>query len=88
MFINWLNKVINKKNKTIGAISPEPIRSNTIDARGMNFTIYKANGGFVLEHRQYDSKTDRSNNYLHIITEEMELCEEIAKIITYTTLRS
>ena len=80
MFINWLNKVINKKNNTI--------RLNTIDARGMNFTVYKANGGFVLEHRQYDSKIDRSNNYLHIITEDMELGEEIAKIITYTTLRS
>lgn len=62
--------------------------SSTIDSRGMNFTVYRANGGHIIEHRVYDRKTDRHDNSLHIITDDKDLGEEIGRIITYENLRS
>jgi len=59
-----------------------------IDARGMNFTVHRANGGFIIETRKYDIKRDQTDNGLHIITDDKDLGEEIGKIITYETLRN
>lgn len=61
---------------------------SSFEATGMNLTVYKANGGYIIEHRIYDRNTDRSNNSLHIITDNKDLGEEIGKIITYENLRN
>ena len=63
-------------------------RSSKIESNGMNFTVYKASGGHIIEHRVYDRKTDRNNNSLHIITDDKDLGEEIGKIITFESLRN
>lgn len=85
----WLDSKNKNRIKKAELTSPSPIeRSHSIESRGMNFTLYRANGGYIIEHRVYDHKTDRNNNSLHIITEEKNLGEEIAKIITYENLRS
>lgn len=83
---NRKSKQLNKEDKTV----PTAIvsRGHSIESRGMNFTLYRANGGYIIEHRVYDHKTDRNNSSLHIITEEKNLGEEIAKIITFENLRS
>lgn len=60
---------------------------NSIDSRGLNFTIYKANGGYVVEYRQYNSRDETSYNKLHIITEGQDLGNEIGKIISFESLR-
>ena len=33
----------------------------SIDSPGMNFTVYRANGGHVIETRAYDRHKDRNN---------------------------
>jgi hypothetical protein len=67
----------------------QPVRStHSIESRGMNFTVYRANGGHIIEHRVYDRKTDRSDSSLHIITDDKDLGEELAKIITFENIRS
>lgn len=84
----WLE---NRKSKQLSKESePKALvsRGYSIESRGMNFTLYRANGGYIIEHRVYDHKTDRNNSSLHIITEEKNLGEEIAKIITFENLRS
>ena len=60
----------------------------SIDSHGMNFSVYKANGGYIVEYRQYDKRHDRSDNKLHIVTEDKNLGEELGKIITFEALRS
>lgn len=60
----------------------------SIDTNGMNFTIYRANGGHVIETRQYDRKRDTNDHSLHIITDDKDLGQEIGKIITFERLRS
>jgi hypothetical protein len=53
----------------------------------MGFTIYQANGGYVMEYSAYDEKTDRHTNALHIITGDQDLGQGIAHVITIEMLR-
>jgi len=92
--IRWLNKKFNRSLKdadvavyatpTIGG-SP---KTSNLNSFGMNFTVYKANGGFIVEYHQYDRHRDRGEHKLHIVTEDKDLGEELGKIISFETLRS
>jgi len=85
----WLYKkleTIQHDAKLTNTVGITPTRS--LDSNGMNFTVYRANGGHIIEHRIYDKRTDRNTNSLHIITDDKDLGEEIGKIITYENLRS
>jgi len=64
------------------------VSSRVIDSHGMNFTVYRANGGTIIETRKYDRKRDNNDHSLHIITDDKDLGEEIGKIITYENLRN
>lgn len=62
-----------------------PISSNnTISDRnpGLNFTVYGASGGKVIQVHSYDTRTDRVISNLHIVTDNENLGEELALIIT------
>jgi hypothetical protein len=64
------------------------ISGRSIDSNGMNFTVYRASGGHVIETRKYDRKRDTNDHGLHIITDDKDLGEELGKIITFENLRS
>ena len=55
--------------------------------RAIQFTVYIANGGRVVETRRYDRKTDRSTNGLYVINNDADFGKEIDKIITMESLR-
>lgn len=55
--------------------------------RALQFTVYTANGGRIVETRKYDRKTDRNSNGLYIITNEQDFGREIDKIITMEALK-
>lgn len=54
---------------------------------GMNFTVYPANGGHVLEYQYYDQKADRHTNSLHIVTADQDLGQVIGHAITLEMLK-
>ena len=54
----------------------------------LNFKMYKAENGHVMEVRHYDRRTERHNNKLYLITDDQDLGAEISKIITVESLRS
>ena len=89
--IQWVREDWNKArpeqdvlvSNTIGTIS----KGRRLDQHGMNFTIYSANGGYVMEYSMYDPRTDERNNALHIITSDQDLGQGIAHIITLEMLR-
>lgn len=91
-FYTWLAKKFSNKldenSKEAVLTTASIIRSIDIGSHGMNFTVYRANGGHVIETRKYDRKHDRNDNNLHIITDDKDLGEEIGKIITFENLRS
>ena len=89
--IQWVREDWNKArpeqdvlvSNSIGTVS----KGRRLDQHGMNFTIYSANGGYVMEYTSYDPRTDERNNALHIITSDQDLGQGIAHIITLEMLR-
>lgn len=89
--------MLNKVSYDEMAIPAPKVRSNsigtiatagqTLDSNGMNFKIYKASGGVIVETHMYDRKTDRANSGLYIVTDDKDLGQEISKIITMESLR-
>lgn len=55
--------------------------------RAVQFTVYTANGGRVVETRRYDRHKDRSQTGLYIITSDQDFGHEIDKIITMEALK-
>jgi hypothetical protein len=55
--------------------------------RAVQFTVYNANGGRVVETRRYDRQKDRNQTGLYIITSDQDFGHEIDKIITMEALR-
>jgi len=100
--INWINKWFNKKveqawNEVRNQAMPSEDstmsnstsigRSRRIEQNGMNFTIYNAVGGHIMEYSCYDERTDNYNKTLHIIPSDSDLCQSIAHTITYEMLK-
>ena len=63
--------------------------SNVADLSSNSFrlNIYGASGGTIIETTKYDRKSDENRHSLHIVTEDKDLGQELAKIITMEQLR-
>lgn len=48
---------------------------------GMNFCLYKAVGGHILESRAYNPKTDRTDGTLYMIHEDQDFAKQVAQAI-------
>jgi hypothetical protein len=95
--MKWFNKWFAKKCRQVWEDANQlekdvpqlaTVTARSIDSHGMNFTVYRANGGHIIETRKYDRKRDSNDTSLHIITDDKDLGEEIGKIITFENLRS
>jgi hypothetical protein len=53
----------------------------------LNFKMYRAENGYVMEVRQHDRKTDRQNVNLHVIAESEDLGTAISHILTLESLK-
>ena len=96
--MNWLKKRLriwafsdnstleaHRKMNTVG-ISKDST-GETLSTEPMRLSIYRANGGMIVETRVYDRQKDRSSNQLHIVSHDDDLGHSIAKIITMESLR-
>lgn len=54
--------------------------------RGLNFTVFPATGGKVVQFSSYDPRADRYDNRLYIVTDREDLGEELGQIITKESL--
>ena len=54
----------------------------------MSFTVYRANGGMMVEYNIYDDRKDQHYCELHIIHPDENLGEALAKIVTFESLKS
>jgi deoxycytidine triphosphate deaminase len=61
-------------------------KSDSIDTNGTRFTVYKADGGHVVETRTYDRNHD-SETSLYIVTSEQDLGQRLAHIVTYESIK-
>lgn len=68
---------------------PARLRDNdsSLSSHGTQFTLYSANGGTVVELRDYDSNTDRVKNILYVIPSDKDLGEQLGHIVTMEALK-
>ena len=58
-----------------------------IQSQGFRLNVYTASGGTIVETTKYDRQNDDHKHSLHVVTDDKELGEELAKIITMESLR-
>ena len=54
----------------------------------MNFIVYRANGGVLVEINRYDDRKDQHYCELHIVHPDENLGEALGKIVTFESLKS
>ena len=62
--------------------------SEEVSVEGLRFCVMSAQGGIIVQTRQYDKRTDRSNLSTHIIPDGDNIQERIAQIVSLELLRS
>lgn len=97
---NWIlkrAKRIRQHNETIGSVNriegSLTVRADDRPGIGsnkhrMNFTVYRANGGMMVEFNRYDDRKDQHHCELHIVHPDENLGEALGKIITFESLKS
>ena len=53
----------------------------------LNFRIYDAQNGKILEFSKYDRKTDRSNKSIYIVEKDKDITEYVGKCLSLELLR-
>ena len=81
-FRDWL--MGNEELETIDSVA---IESSDLNSEPFRLNVYRANGGTIVETRNWNF-TNAENQYrLHIITDDKDLGQSLAKIITMESLR-
>ncbi len=63
------------------------VEEDRLQSDGIRLQIYKASGGYVVETRGYDRKTDRNKQSMHVITDDQDLGDALGKIVMIEALR-
>ena len=96
---NWIlqrAKRIRNRNETISSIDKlqtgisinEDRPSIGSSRHRMNFVVYRANGGVLVEINRYDERKDQHHCELHIVHPDQDLGEALGKIVTFESLKS
>ncbi len=80
-FRNWLN------SDEYETDSPQYVEADRFSSDGMRMQIFKASGGYVVETRGYDRKTDRNHASMHVINEDQDLGDALGKIVMMEALK-
>jgi hypothetical protein len=96
---NWIlqrAKRIRNRNETISSIDrlqtgisiSEDRPSIGSSKHRMNFVVYRANGGVLVEINRYDERKDHHHCELHIVHPDEDLGAALGKIVTFESLKS
>ena len=90
--MKWLKRIVVKwvredwyNNQPVVDVS---VGARSVDVDGLSFNVMPAQGGTVVQIRQYDRKTDRNNNITHVIPDGEDISERIGQIVSMELLRS
>lgn len=88
----WLkNKIREAERENYPSTRGETIAADSksegkLQSSGTNFSVYKADGGFVVETSYRDKHHDRHTS-LYLITEDQNFGERISQILTYEAIK-
>jgi hypothetical protein len=81
---NWL---MNDDELEYGNAIAVDSEGPNIQSQGFRLNVYSASGGTIIETTKYDRQKDDHKHSLYVVTDDKELGEELAKIITMESLR-
>lgn len=70
-----------KESNSIGVANPRRFQQSA-----MQFSVYNACGGWVIEYNHYDERQDKHTTRMHVIPVDQDLNESIANIINYENM--
>lgn len=82
--MNWLRRAVRNwlnQEESIQLRETVVASRDTVNQQGMNFSLYRAVGGHVLECRVYNAKTDRHDGTLYMIHEDEDFAKQVAQAI-------
>jgi len=83
---NWINDYDNEVNMKL--TPSRDIEAQVCDAEPiLNFRVFSAVGGQVVEFRRYDRKTDRNDTTTYIVTKDQDFGDKISKIANLELLK-
>lgn len=83
---NWLNEPEEDVVKSIGISSPKELQRPEQDPI-LQFRVYSAENGQVLEFSRYDRVKDRCHNSVYIINKDEEVADKVAKCLSLEMLK-
>jgi hypothetical protein len=81
---NWL---MNDSDAPEECFTVEDSDGPDLSSNSFRLNVYGASGGTIIETTKYDRKSDENRHSLHVVTEDKDLGQELAKIITMEQLR-
>ena len=84
-FSQEIEPVKGRGNGTLGGTVR--VSSTYDDENVIRFTLYGATGGKIVEAMSYDKKNDRERIHRYVVSEEGNLSDTLAKIVTMESLR-
>ena len=91
--MKWLKRIVVKwvkddwDNSQPVQISPS-VGARAVDVEGLSFNVMPAQGGTVVQIRNYDRRTDRNNSTTHVIPDGEDVATAIGHIVSMEILRS
>ena len=93
----WIYRCVNRaRNLDEIHCTPEPVigRGNSTrvsstydDENVIRFTLYGATGGKIVEAMSYDKKNDRERVHRYVVSDDDDLANTLAKVVTMENLR-
>jgi hypothetical protein len=83
----WVDEARYEDNTVEGIAMSRDVEAVSDAEPILNFRVFSAVGGQVVEFRRYDRKTDRSDTTTYIITKDQDFGEKIAKISNLEMLK-
>jgi len=91
MVIRWMREDWDKSSNMVSSGSQLKIRADSDSIESdpvLNFKVYSAVGGKIVEFRRYDRQRDRNDSQTYIITSDQDFGDRIAKIATMENLKA
>jgi len=84
---NWLNEPYEDVESNSIGISPVREDSRPDTDPVLNFRIYSAENGQILEFNRYDRVKDRHRTSMYIIGKDEDVAEKVSKCVTLETMK-
>lgn len=85
---DWLLDRSDENEKALQLTASRDVEAVADSEPILNFRVFSAVGGKVVEFRHYDRQKDRNFTQTYIITNDQDFGERIAKIATMESLKS